>query len=803
MFSHGRFPRRIDMSVRVALILVILSFIALSNAAISSFQVGPDWKHYPYHPQGTKIQFPQDEGSHSSQASTRMEWWYGLFHVAGERTAKEYTVIVAFFYETYTNKFTNVRFFHITDLIERRVISDTTYVGRLAAKKEYLDLRYEHGLKSDRWYTKRAPDGELRPFQYDLEVRGSSRHPGASIEFEMNTIKRPAIIGENGYIEIGKSGNSWYYSLTRMKVRGTLSLDGSLEAVSGIGWMDHQWGPFFLTPRSDRINSYEWFGIQLDDGEDIMVNEIFKYDQVPKDGSHGGVFWFPRDGAPGRTLDYTLERLEFWQGPWTNNYYSCKWRLIIPDRGLNLVITSRVKNQMLDFIFPFWEGRCSVTGTQTINGVKRTVRGLALAELTHSFNFDKEGGLVSSAQKTIMPTIYAGGSVEINSRRGGKSEFGEDEMTISLDLESRLRFQSTIKTQLILSDFPKRSECSLKLREAYVSYPAFLWDELDLCAGRQRIVWGTAGKIRPTDNLNPDDLSDPMNFGEKMPTNSVRVTYSLNEFTSVTGILLPTFTPATLTEGNPPTRPIVSLPWAAAMKKMKEGLTLPEEESGDPMYAFKLQSRSFGCHVSLSYFQGRDDIPIIKDITLHDVDSTTTNSYVDMVYPRIKVIGGDLAGRIGDLEVWGEVGYFIPEKMAQETLLPIGASTNEILEHPYVKYTIGGEHTFSNGVYLSGEFCHGFSDERGEDLSNFLLARVEKRLFHDKVELIFPITLEIDLERKNDPVPSSVISPEIVYHPTNAADFRLGCYLIEGKEDSKFGEFRENHEIFLRFIYSF
>jgi len=402
-----------------------------------------------------------------------------------------------------------------------------------------------------------------------------------------------------------------------------------------------------------------------------------------------------------------------------------------------------------------------------------------------------------------MPTIYTGGSVEINSRRGGKSEFGENEMTISLDLESRLRFQSTIKTQLILSDFPKRSECSLKLREAYVNYPGFLWDKLDLCAGRQRIVWGTAGKIRPTDNLNPDDLSDPMNFGEKMPTNSVRATYSLNEFTSVTGILLPTFTPATLTEDNPPTRPIASLPWAATMKKMKEGLALPEEESADPMYAFKLQSRSFGYHVSLSYFQGRDDIPIIKDITLHDVDSTTTNSYVDMVYPRIKVIGGDLAGRIGELEVWGEVGYFIPEKMAQETLLPTGASTNEILEHPYFKYTVGGEHTFSNGVYLSGEFCHGFSDERGEDLSNFLLARVEKRLFHDKVELIFPITLEIDLERKNDPVPSSVISPEIVYHPTNAAEFRLGCYLIEGEEDSKFGQFRENDEVFLRFIYSF
>ncbi len=94
------------------------------------------------------------------------------------------------------------------------MIPDTTYVGRLTAKKEYLDLRYQQGLKSNGWYTKRAPDGELRPFQYDLEVKGSSRHPGASIEFEMNTIM----------------------------------------------------GTFFLTPRSDQTSSCAWFDTQLDEG---------------------------------------------------------------------------------------------------------------------------------------------------------------------------------------------------------------------------------------------------------------------------------------------------------------------------------------------------------------------------------------------------------------------------------------------------------------------------------------------------------------------------------------------------------
>ncbi len=65
------------------------------------------------------MEFPQDEGSHSPQASTRMEWWYGFFRVVGETTIKGYTIILALFYEMYTTKLTNVRFLHVTHLVEQ------------------------------------------------------------------------------------------------------------------------------------------------------------------------------------------------------------------------------------------------------------------------------------------------------------------------------------------------------------------------------------------------------------------------------------------------------------------------------------------------------------------------------------------------------------------------------------------------------------------------------------------------------------------------------------------------------------
>lgn len=277
----------------------------------------------------------------------------------------------------------------------------------------------------------------------------------------------------------------------------------------------------------------------------------------------------------------------------------------------------------------------------------------------------------------------------------------------------------------------------------------------------------------------------------------------MNKFASITGVFLPTFTPATLSKGHWLTTSILSLPPGVTIKEITETLTLPEDKLTNSMYAFKLTGKIFGHYTSLSYFQGRDDISIAKKITLSSVDSTTVNARVDMIYPRMKVIGYDLAGRIGNLEVWGEVGYFIPQKIEQEIILPTGATKNEILKNPYVKYTVGGEHTFKNGIYLNAQFCHGISDEREKSLSNLLLAKVAKKFFHDKVKLILPVTVEIEPERKDDLVPSLVISPEIVYYPTNTTEIRLGCYLIEGERDSKFGQFRKNDEIYLKFKYNF
>ena len=69
----------------------------------------------------------------------------------------------------------------------------------------------------------------------------------------------------------------------------------------------------------------------------------------------------------------------------------------------------------------------------------------------------------------------------------------------------------------------------LDIREAYLDVYGFMWDNVDLRIGKQRIAWGKADRLNPTDNLNPYDFSDLFLMGEKTPSNALKVSAYLGE----------------------------------------------------------------------------------------------------------------------------------------------------------------------------------------------------------------------------------------------------------------------------------
>ncbi|MCK5218133.1 hypothetical protein KAR10_01345, partial [bacterium] len=86
---------------------------------------------------------------------------------------------------------------------------------------------------------------------------------------------------------------------------------------------------------------------------------------------------------------------------------------------------------------------------------------------------------------------------------------------------------------------------ALDFREAYIDFHKIFIDNLELRVGRQIIAWGTADKLNPTNNINPDDLEDIMDFGRKLGTNAVNMTCYIGEF-SMAAVYVPIFTPAVL-----------------------------------------------------------------------------------------------------------------------------------------------------------------------------------------------------------------------------------------------------------------
>ncbi|MBU0763892.1 MAG: hypothetical protein KJ607_03550, partial [Bacteroidetes bacterium] len=124
---------------------------------------------------------------------------------------------------------------------------------------------------------------------------------------------------------------------------------------------------------------------------------------------------------------------------------------------------------------------------------------------------------------------------------------------------------------------------NLEIREAYIRMTGFLTKNLDVTIGRQRIVWGTADKLNPTDNLNPYDMEDILDFGRHRGSDAVNLVYYLNTDFSLQGVYIPFFQPANLPVGmfsgslNSP----MELPQGMVLNSASDYMSLPENNPGE------------------------------------------------------------------------------------------------------------------------------------------------------------------------------------------------------------------------------
>jgi len=177
---------------------------------------------------------------------------------------------------------------------------------------------------------------------------------GTAVYLQLSSRKRPMAVGGTGFIPLG-DGSSYYYSMTNVAAKGTVTVNGQTLNVKGFAWHDHQWGNWAW----GSISSWTWMAVQLNNGVQMNLGDI--------KGAGGNANILNRKGNLSIADDLTITPLDVWVSPHTGIAYASGWLLQIPSRKCRLKVIPLVRDQELDMRiwntdFAYWEGACSVTG---------------------------------------------------------------------------------------------------------------------------------------------------------------------------------------------------------------------------------------------------------------------------------------------------------------------------------------------------------------------------------------------------------------------------------------------------------
>ncbi|MCK4653335.1 MAG: hypothetical protein KAU01_02700 [Candidatus Cloacimonetes bacterium] len=349
----------------------------------------------------------------------------------------------------------------------------------------------------------------------------------------------------------------------------------------------------------------------------------------------------------------------------------------------------------------------------------------------------------------------------------------------------------------------------LEFREAYLDLYQFGLQDLDVRIGRQIITWGTADKLNPTGNICPEDLEDVFNFGEQACVNSVLATYYWKDFT-FSGVYVPTFTPAVLPSGiyaSALSEPM-EFPTGMTLRNSSDKIILPEQRfTESSQAAFKVGTNLFDYDLSVSYYYGRDDLPLCNKVAINPIDTLgTVDVAAEMIYPKMQVIGADFAGNLFNVGIWGEAAFTIPDEVEMQTVMGDEIQKSIALkDDPYCKFVLGGDYTFKNGIYLNTQYLHGFVHERGnDDLNDYLTFRFEKKFFNDELKIV-PLGGAVSVTDWDDYRNNYgfVANPEITYYPYDNVEIITGAYILNGKGSNMFSSLKDNDEMYFKAKVSF
>jgi predicted secreted hydrolase len=304
------------------------------------------------------LTFPQDHGAHPDYQT---EWWYFTGNLQDEQG------------ENYGYQFTIFRSALTPTLPERDsdLATNQVYMAHFALT-DGPGNRHESFERFSRGAGGLAGATGEPTFSVWLEdwsvvqtgpetmqmVASAETADGTPIALDLTlTETRPMVLhGDAGLSQKGpEAGNaSYYYSLIGLDTRGTIRTARGDFAVTGVSWMDHEFGTSAL---SANAVGWDWFSVQLDNDLALMFAQIRTEDGGAL-GDFSGTLILP-DGTQQviGQADVVLETLDEWTSPTSGVTYPARWRMTLPATDLVLTLTPIVADQEMRSAIPIGKVR--------------------------------------------------------------------------------------------------------------------------------------------------------------------------------------------------------------------------------------------------------------------------------------------------------------------------------------------------------------------------------------------------------------------------------------------------------------
>ncbi len=191
--------------------------------------------------------------------------------------------------------------------------------------------------------------------QHKMTLKVSYKN--SSLNFDIVAKKEP-VLHNNGLVRMD-TAVSYYYSITRMDVSGTLELYGKSYKVYGNSWYDQQWGSM------EDLSPWDWYSFRFSNNTEIM---LFRF---PKTGQTYATYI----DSKGKTTYCHDATMSFDSSVLINGKkvpIPMPGYVEIPSINATLIIDALSKDQVniTRYTPSYWEGLCSVGGTVGSTDVK-------------------------------------------------------------------------------------------------------------------------------------------------------------------------------------------------------------------------------------------------------------------------------------------------------------------------------------------------------------------------------------------------------------------------------------------------